>query len=167
MVANKVENEIEWPLTGFIGGNSGRKTDVKAGILSNRDACLLLLFANGGVSTTGTLRRLLQAWRPLEGITYRYNKPSYRSGKHELHFSYLFNSYYGHICGNIEGRPMPSYYGGCRTKEAFFWSAKRGEIRITHAGYKRLAWLLTELGRECKTPDCIMGLELDERYFPR
>lgn len=160
-----VEKEIEFPLAGFTGGNSGRKTDVSQRVLSNRDACLLLLAANGPICKTGTLIRLLQAWRPLEGLTYSYNGPTRRSGKHELCFKYLFNSYYGHTCGNYQGRPYKPMYGrDGHPAVSYFWSNKRGQVKITVEGYKRLAWLIQELGRECCLPDCIALLDMPEVY---
>lgn len=156
---NGTSKEIEFPLAGFTGGRNGRVTDISKRVLSNRDACLLLLAANGPICRTGTLQRLLQAWRPLEGITYHYRPNSKdtqtRSGKHELHFTYLFNSYYGHICGNPEGRPSQPYYGSIRTKAAYFWSNKRGEIKISIEGYKRLAWLMARLQENQCVPESL------------
>lgn len=151
MVANKgTDREIEFPLAGFTGGKSGRTTDIAKRVLSNRDACLLLLAANGPICRTNTLTTLLRAWRPLEGLRYVYDSKGTghhqrRPGKNELCFTYLFNSYYGHICGNPEGRPSKPYYAPIRTKECYFWTKKRGEIRISLAGYKRLSWLLDEM----------------------
>jgi hypothetical protein len=166
MVANNsVDKEIEFPLAGFTGGKCGRVTDIAKRVLSNRDACLLLLAANGPICKTNTLQVLLRAWRPLEGVTYHYRPrgtdTQSRSGKHELCFSYLFNTYYGHICRNPEGRPNKPYYGGVRTKEAYFWSNKRGQIRISLAGYKRLSWLLDEMDQHGALPKSLLDLQVD------
>lgn len=158
------QKEIEFPLFGFTGGKCGRKTDVAKRVLSNRDACLLLLAANGPVCKTSTLITLLRAWRPLEGMTYySYRGGQSRSGRHELCFKYLFNSYYGHTCGNLQGRPYKPMYGrDGHPPVSYFWSNKRGEVKITIEGYKRLAWLIQELGRECCLPDCIALLDMPE-----
>lgn len=143
---NGTTKEIEFPLAGFTGGRCGRVTDISKRVLSNRDACLLLLAANGPICKSSTLKVLLRAWRPLEGVTYQYRSGQTdfqsRNGNFELNFGYLFNGYYGHICGNQEGRPAKRWYGGAPTKVAYFWSNKRGEVKISNEGYKRLAWLL-------------------------
>lgn len=166
---NGTTKEIEFPLFGFTGGKCGRVTDIKKRVLSNRDACLLLLAANGPICKTGTLITLLRAWRPLEGVTYNYRRGAKdlitRSGKFELCFKYLFNSYYGHTCGNIEGRPYKSMYGrDGHPAVSYFWSNKRGEVKITHAGFRRLSYLIQEMGRECCIPDCLLAFDIPERF---
>ncbi len=166
MVANNsVDKEIEFPLAGFTGGNCGRVTNIAKRVLSNRDACLLLLAANGPICKTDTLITLLRAWRPLEGMHYQYNPrgkdSTSRPGRRELCFTYLFNSYYGHTCGNPEGRPSKPYYGGVRTKAAYFWRNKRGQIRISLAGYKRLSWLLDEMDQHGVLPKSLLDHQVE------
>jgi hypothetical protein len=168
MVANNsVDKEIEFPLAGFTGGKCGRVTDIAKRVLSNRDACLLLLAANGPICKTNTLQVLLRAWRPLEGKTYapsaaRESSTTWiQTGRRELNFTYLFNSYYGHICRNPEGRPSKSYFGGVRTKAAFFWTNKRGQIRISLAGYKRLSWLLDEMDQHGVLPKSLLDHQVE------
>ena len=147
---NGTTKEVEFPLAGFTGGKCGRVTDISKRVLSNRDACLLLLAANGPICSSTLLKALLRAWRPLEGVTYQYRRGDKdlisRSGRFELNFGYLFNGYYGHTCGNIDGRPYTPYcHSAPRSKAAYFWSTKRNEYKISNAGYKRLAWLLQQL----------------------
>jgi len=167
---NGTTKEIEFPLFGFTGGKCGRVTDIKKRVLSNRDACLLLLAANGPICKTSTLKVLLRAWRPLEGVTYTYRRGMSdliaRNGRAlELDFGYLFNGYYGHTCGNIEGRPATRWFDKKPpTKAAYFWSNKRGEVKISNAGFGRLAWLIQEMGRECCIPDCLLAFDLDEKF---
>jgi hypothetical protein len=144
---NGTTKKIEFPLAGFTGGKCGRVTDVKKRILSNRDACLLLLAANGPICRTSTLKTLLRAWRPLEG-QLGGDVPS------ELNFGYLFNSCYGHTTDNVEGRRDMSRRPG-RAPYAYFWSNKRGEVKISHAGFKRLAWLLRRLKDQGCVPESL------------
>lgn len=166
MVANKsVDKEIEFPLAGFTGGRTGRTTNIAERVLSNRDACLLLLAANGPICKTGTLQTLLRAWRPLEGYHYQYSRvgqgATSRPGHVELHFTYLFNTHYGHICHNPQGIPDVPWCGPARTKEAYFWSNKRGEIRISLAGYKRLSWLLDEMDQHGVMPKSLLDHQVE------
>lgn len=166
---NGTTKEIEFPLAGFTGGKCGRVTDISKRVLSNRDACLLLLAANGPICKSSTLKVLLRAWRPLEGVTYKYRRGMTdlvtRNGNFELNFGYLFNSYYGHICGNIEGRPAKRWFDKkAPTAAAYFWSNKRGEVKISNAGFRRLSWLIQQMGRECCIPDCLLPFEIPERF---
>lgn len=166
MVANNsMDKEIEFPLAGFTGGKCGRVTDIAKRVLSNRDACLLLLAANGPIVKTDTLLVLLRAWRPLEGTLYQYNSGgtdiTSKPGSRELCFTYLFNSYYGHICGNPEGRPSKPHYSFRRTKESYFWRNKPGQIRISLAGYKRLSWLLDEMDQHGVLPKSLLDHQVD------
>jgi len=167
---NGTTKEIEFPLAGFTGGKCGRVTDISKRVLNNRDACLLLLAANGPICKTSTLKALLRAWRPLEGITYKYRRGMTdlvtRNGNFELHFDYLFNSYYGHICGNPEGRPSKPYYGSIRTGAAYFWSNKRGEIKISIAGYKRLALVMTWLQENQCVPESLKDFVIPTLWSP-
>lgn len=124
---------IEWtfPLAGF---KFGRNTDIAKRILSNRDAALLILVANGGQLKTGEIQYFLKAWRPFDTTS------KWRKG-HTPVFTYLFNSYYGHITTKESGEPLKPYYSKQRTKVAYLLSVRRGIIGITHEGFKRLGWL--------------------------
>lgn len=130
--------EIEWPLTGF---TYATRTNVAQRKLNNLDACLMLIAANGPTVRTRTLKTLLRAWRPMGELSPR--GPYW--GKRELDFDYLFNSFYGHVSGNPEGRPARSFYHKPRTTQCFWWQSKRGEVSITVAGYRRLEQLKAEL----------------------
>lgn len=134
-----MEKEIEFPLFGFTGGKCGRITDFSKNVISNRDACILLIHANGGEVHRSTLIRLLQAFRPLEGTSYYQNSGRSR----ELRFTYLFNSYYGHCCDNPDGKPVIPYFSGPRTKESLFWRVRKGYYRLTTPGIARLTTLLS------------------------
>lgn len=154
------EREIEFPLAGFTGGATGRETDISQRVLSNRDACLLLLAANGPEVKSGTLIALLRAWRPLEGAPYSGGFLPRRTGNRELYFTYLFNSHYGHITNNYEGVPRKPYYSYARTKESFFWRERRGHIRISAAGYRRLASLIAAMKFEGCVPTSLKSFRI-------
>lgn len=138
--------EIEWPLTGF---TFATRTNIAKRQLCNRDACLLLLAANGPTVKTSTLKTLLRAWRPLEGVYYGATK-TLRPGRRELDFSYLFNHYYGHIGTNASGKKYVPWTGANYAGPCWWWrntETMRGTCQISSAGYARLEELRVLMGR--------------------
>lgn len=125
-------NELTFPLANL---THGRKTDVKNGVINNRDATLLILAANGGVMSVNDVKILLRGWRPLEG---HYG--------HELRFQYLFNAYYGissdtdRDCEHAKTSMIRHY-----SSAAIFHRPKRGLVAISSYGRKRLADLVAEI----------------------
>jgi hypothetical protein len=149
-------NELTFPLGGF---KHGSRTDISKGILTNKDAALLILAANGGCLPVGTMKTLLRAWRPLEGgpvcvqegkydpQTKLYTRPVYsKTEREELHFSYLFNTYYGHIsekydCGPWPGQPNSRWNMRRYSEGAYMWRPRRHTAAISAYGVARLRQL--------------------------
>jgi hypothetical protein len=109
----------------------------------------LLLAANGPTVKTSTLKALLRAWRPLEGVYYGATKTS-RPGRRELDFSYLFNHYYGHVGTNSSGKKHVPWTGVTYAGPCWWWrntATMRGSVSISTKGYARLEELRVLMGR--------------------
>ncbi len=134
-------NELTFPLANL---THGRKTDVKKGVVNNRDAALLILAANGGVMSVNDVKILLRGWRPLSSKLY--DNTGKIVGHKELRFQYLFNSYYGisydrdRDCEHAKTSMIRHY-----SVAAIFHRPKRGLVTISSYGRKRLADLIAEL----------------------
>lgn len=135
--------EFTFPLIGF---TYGTRTDIAKRILTNKDAALLILAANGGVMRVDDIKALLRGWRgPTKGLaiikqgrynlkTNKYDKPVYSTDPAELHFSYLFNTYYGHITENYDyARGRTHYSSG-----AYMWRPFKNRAAISALGRARL-----------------------------
>lgn len=146
--------EFTYPLIGF---TYGTKTNVAKRILNNKDAALLILAANGGVMRVGDVKALLRGWRgPTKGLcvvkpgrynfkTNKYDETVYGTDPAELHFSYLFNTYYGHITedyNQVEG----DRGGWCAGRKGanrysagpFMWRPFKNRAAISALGRARL-----------------------------
>jgi hypothetical protein len=141
--------ELTFPLIGF---TYGTRTNIAARILNNKDAALLILAANGGVMKVAEVKALLRGWRP--GTTGRnvvrqgrwddkarkYVPAVLGTDPAELHFSYLFNSYYGHIVRTYDRT------AGCRhySSGAYMWRPARATAAISSLGRARLRILAAQ-----------------------
>lgn len=132
--------EFTFPLIGF---RYGTRTNIARRVLTNKDAALLILAANGGVMRVGDVKALLRGWRPL-GDGSSKNHAKYYS-RTELHFSYLFNTYYGHITENYErtegdrGGWLDNYRGKNRYSSGpFMWRPFKNRAAISALGRARL-----------------------------
>lgn len=124
--------EITFPLFGFMYGT---RTIIAARILNNKDAALLILAANGGVMNVNDIKVLLRGWRP-----FGENKKGVRFAMGELHFTYLFNLYYGHISRDYNSsRPRGHYSSG-----AYMWRPRHGYAAISSLGRARLNILVEQ-----------------------
>jgi hypothetical protein len=141
--------EFTYPLIGF---TYGRKTDIAKRVLNNKDAALLILAANGGVMRVADVKGLLRGWRPgttgrnvirpgrFNLRTNKYEKPVYGTDPSELHFSYLFNAYYGHITENYDwAGPRRHYSVG-----AYMWRPFKNRAAISALGRARLRALAAQ-----------------------
>jgi hypothetical protein len=133
--------EITFPLFGF---TYGTRTNIAARILNNKDAALFILAANGGVMKVSDIKGLLRGWRP-----FGENKKGVRFAIGELHFSYLFNVYYGHITKNYnapEHMKHANRYVGCRYYSigAYMWRPRHGYAAISSLGRARLNILVDQ-----------------------
>lgn len=135
--------ELTFPLIGF---TYGTRTDIARRVLTNKDAALLILAANGGVMRVADVKALLRGWRgPTKGLcvvkpgrynfkTNKYDKPVFGTDPTELHFSYLFNTYYGHITENYDyARGRGHYSAG-----AYMWRPFKNRAAISALGRARL-----------------------------
>ncbi len=135
-----MNNELTFPLAGF---KYGARTNVAKGILTNKDAALLILAANGGTLPKTDVQVLLRGWRPLrDGADKKHAR--YYVGK-ELHFSYLFNAYYGHISDDYNkatgdrGGWCDQYRGKNRYScGPYMWRPSRATAAISALGRARL-----------------------------
>lgn len=135
--------EFTYPLIGFA---YGRKTDIANRVLNNKDAALLILAANGGVMRVADVKALLRGWRPgttgqnvikpgrYNLRTNKYEKPVYGTDPAELHFSYLFNTYYGHITENYDYAGKRGHYSA----GAYMWRPFKNRAAISALGRARL-----------------------------
>ncbi len=138
--------EFTFPLIGF---RYGTRTDIAARILNNKDAALLILAANGGVMKVGDVKALLRGWRPL-GHGADKNHAKYYP-KTELHFSYLFNTYYGHITEDYN-RTEGDRGGWCAGQKGanryssgpFMWRPFKNRAAISALGRARLRTLAAQ-----------------------
>lgn len=132
--------EFTFPLIGF---TYGTRTNIAKRILTNKDAALLILAANGGVMRVADVKALLRGWRPL-GDGGSKNHTKYYSTT-ELHFSYLFNTYYGHITENynygegdrggwLTGRRGPNRY----SSGPYMWRPFKNRAAVSALGRARL-----------------------------
>lgn len=142
--------ELTFPLIGF---TYGTRTDIARRILTNKDAALLILAANGGVMRVADVKVLLRGWRgPTKGFnlikpgrydykTGKYVKPVYGTDPAELHFSYLFNTYYGHITLDYDRCGPRSNFVGSTSKYscgAYMWRPFKNRAAISALGRARL-----------------------------
>jgi hypothetical protein len=152
--------EFTFPLIGF---RYGTRTNIAARILNNKDAALLILAANGGVMRVSDVKALLRGWRP--GTTGRnVLKPSrwnhrlrkrtpavFGTDPAELHFSYLFNTYYGHITEDYN-RTEGDRGGWCSGRKGanryssgpFMWRPFKNRAAISALGRARLRTLAAQ-----------------------
>lgn len=142
-------NELTFPLIGF---TYGTRTNIAARILNNKDAALLILAANGGVMPVGTVKALLRGWRPgtagqnvlrrgrWDEKARKYVPAVLGTDPSELHFSYLFNAYYGHIVHTYDRT------AGCRhySSGAYMWRPARATAAISSLGRARLRILAAQ-----------------------
>lgn len=140
--------EVEWPLKGW---TFATKTDIARRKLCNRDACLLLLAANGPTCKTSLLKALLRAWRPAYTETKLLwgSKDQRGIRTTELDFGYLFNHYYGHIGTESMGKKYVPWTGATYKGPCWWWRdsrTMRGTCQISAAGYKRLEQLRQAIG---------------------
>lgn len=132
------ENLIN-PLT-QAGYEYGVRTDLARGIINNKDAALLCLAVNGGILKTREIKNLLRAWRPRAGFVEKRVDGKFVKKVADLHYSYLFNTYYGHIStifDHDEWRGSMRHY----SKVPYMWSRTRGEAAVSKQGYLRLVAL--------------------------
>jgi hypothetical protein len=135
--------EFTYPLIGF---TYGTRTNIAKRILNNKDAALLILAANGGVMRVADVKALLRGWRPgttgknvikpgrFNLRTNKYEPTVYGTDPAELHFSYLFNTYYGHITENYDyARGRGHYSSG-----AYMWRPFKNRAAISALGRARL-----------------------------
>lgn len=131
--------EFTFPLAGF---SHAKRTNIAKRKLSNKDAALLILAANGGVMRVPDVKTLLRGWRPLDGY-----------GGQELHFTYLFNEFYGHITENYDAQPFlarPGYsknncYGRSKAHYSvgpYMWRPFAHRAAISALGRARLNYLV-------------------------
>jgi hypothetical protein len=152
--------EFTFPLIGF---SHGFRTDIANRVLNNKDAALLILAANGGVMKVGEVKALLRGWRPsttgrnvikpgrFNLRTNKRERPVYGTDPAELHFSYLFNTYYGHITedyNRVEG-DRGGEYGGykCANRYSagpFMWRPFKNRAAISALGRARLHTLAAQ-----------------------
>ncbi len=168
-------NELTYPLNGF---KPGMRTNVAKGILTNKDAALLILAANGGTLDRSEVTALLRGWRPAEGqgpnivkrgrFDLKRNKwvpPVVGTGPSELHFSYLFNAYYGHISddynrtegdrgGWLEHRGGKNRY----SSGPYMWRPKAHTAAISALGRARLRSLV----EACQAAGMVLAPEVLE-----
>jgi len=150
--------EFTFPLIGF---THGTRTNIAARILNNKDAALLILAANGATMKVGDVKALLRGWRP--GTTgqnvvkpgrwndrlRKWTPPVLGTDPSELHFSYLFNCYYGHISTDYnKGENVEGGWGG-RGKRyysvgAYMWRPARHTAAISALGRARLRVLAAQ-----------------------
>ncbi len=128
--------EITFPLIGF---TYGTRTDIARRILTNKDAALLILAANDGTMNVGDIKALLRGWRPFgDG-----SKDGVRYATGELHFSYLFNAYYGHIVTNYDRTAGCKHY----SSGAYMWRPARHTAAISALGRARLRVLAAQAAK--------------------
>lgn len=146
--------EFTYPLIGF---HHGKVTNLAARILNNKDAALLILAANGGVMRVADVKALLRGWRPgttgknvIKSGRYdfklnKYVKPVYGTDPSELHFSYLFNTFYGHITENYD---HPGWNGRCKySSGAYMWRPFKNRAAISALGRARLNVLAAQAAK--------------------
>lgn len=150
--------EFTFPLIGF---TYGTRTDIAKRVLTNKDAALLILAANGGVMRVADVKALLRGWRgPTKGFnvvqrgrwnhkTNRWTPPVFGTDPAELHFSYLFNTYYGHITENYdapEHKKHANRYVGRRyySAGAYMWRPFKNRAAISALGRARLNTLAAQ-----------------------
>lgn len=130
--------EFTFPLIGF---TYGTRTNIAKRILTNKDAALLILAANGGVMRVRDVKALLRGWRPL-GDGSSKNHAKYYSTS-ELHFSYLFNTYYGHITENYDAPEHKKHANRYVSRRyysvgAYMWRPFKNRAAISALGHARL-----------------------------
>lgn len=162
-------NELTFPLSGF---KPGTRTNVAKGILTNKDAALLILAANGGTLPKTTVQALLRAWRPLEGKSRpiiaggrykgdRWIPAVYGTDPSELQFTYLFNEFYGHITSDYN-QAAPRKY--CYNDQAryssgpYMWRPARATAAISALGRARLRSLV----EACQAAGMVLAPEVLE-----
>lgn len=142
--------EFTFPLIGF---TYGTKTNIAKRVLTNKDAALLILAANGGVMRVADVKALLRGWRgpsPVGGFnvvkqgrfnlrTNKYIPTVFGTDPAELHFSYLFNTYYGHITENYDHARGRGHY----SSGAYMWRPFKNRAAISALGRARLNALAT------------------------
>lgn len=135
--------ELTFPLIGF---TYGTRTNIAKRILNNKDAALLILAANGCVMRVGDVKALLRGWRPLGHGADKNHAKDYP--KTELHFSYLFNTYYGHITANYDHCGARTRWWGGSTDRyssgAYMWRPYGGHAAVSALGRVRLNALATQ-----------------------
>lgn len=129
--------ELTFPLIGF---TYGTRTDIARRVLTNKDAALLILAANGGVMRVRDVKALLRGWRPLGDGSSKNHAKYYPTS--ELHFSYLFNTYYGHITMDYDRcGPRKNWHGGSTSEYssgAYMWRPFKNRAAISALGRARL-----------------------------
>lgn len=133
-------NELTFPLSGL---KPAMRTDPSKGTVTNKDAALLILAANGGVLPKATVQALLRGWRPLEG----------KNPNSELCFTYLFNEYYGHITSDYDqAEPRRGYAGGQAhySSGPYMWRPARATAAVSALGRERLKWLVASFAANDK-----------------
>lgn len=129
--------ELTFPLIGF---TYGTRTDIARRVLTNKDAALLILAANGGVMRVRDVKALLRGWRPFGDGSSKNHAKYYPTS--ELHFSYLFNTYYGHITMDYDRcGPRTNWHGGSTSRYssgAYMWRPFKNRVAISALGRARL-----------------------------
>lgn len=111
------------------GLSNGNRTDLFNGKVTNADAVLLLLSANGGKARTGHIREALREWSG-SSKSYGYLFQNYEPG---------WSTGYGFVGRTFEQPTTlidgPSPY----SRRNFYYRTQRGTVAISAEGFRRLA----------------------------